>query len=258
MDNTTLEKRLSAALKASKALGKAASATERLKQLSALTSYLEALAGPDLIADIGAQRDVITRLLETRLAERREEIVKTALAKNLRHVRYEKYDRIDIFDVHYAGEKVSIRLGNLKDTELVDSDGAKTVPHLIERRRSLLDMCLPRDRFFRCIEGAIAMAASDGRAQDGKVAVRDLYLYVALRRQLEFERFVKQPLSINYTNYTLTDFAFELMHFGSDAKHGWTCGGRRLNNRGPAMSTQDRAVQLPDSTRTQVYMLWVE
>ncbi len=102
------------------------------------------------------------------------------------------------------------------------------------------------------------MAAVDGRAQDGKVPVRDLYPYVVLRRQMESEKFTKQPSSNHYSNYTLAEFAFELMRFGSDHDHGWTCGNKRINNRGPAMSTQDRAVQLPDSTRTQVYMLWIE
>lgn len=258
MDNTSLQKRLNAALKASKAFDKATSSKDRLGYLTTLTSALEALANPGLTSEVAACKRAIEIAVEAGLAKRREEIARQAKDRQLTHIRYEKYDRIDIFEVHYSGEKVSIKLGSLQDSDLVDSDGSKTITHLVERRSSLVTMCLKRNRFFSCIESALAMATADGRSHEGKVAVRDLFPYVALRRQLERDKFTKQPDASNFVNYSLAEFAFELLHFGSDSEHGWTCGEKRLNNRGPAMSTQHLAIQLPDQNRTQVYMLWIE
>ena len=258
MDLLSIQKRLTAALKASKSYGKASTANDRLKHLAALADAMEVLAGSDLRAEITRQVEAIRSELESGLRRRREAIANAAHEKGWTYTRYEQYERIGNFEVHYAGEKVSIRLGSEHDCELVDADGSKTVKHLVDRQVALMKMLLPRDRFFTCLQAALAMAVADGRSQEGKVAVRDLYPYVALRRQLESDKFAKRPGSAFYTNYSLAEFAFELMQFGQDPELGWTCCNRRLCNRSPAMSTQDRAIRLPGSTNTQVYMLWIE
>lgn len=258
LNTDSLQKKLSSLVKSTKALHKSTTLKDRLKHLDAIQTHIELLDIQTLKDGIRSDQEDTKRKLSSSMNGRREEISNRAKLANLTYQRLGEIDRVDIFDLHYSGEVVEIKLGNLPHSSLIDADGQRAVDNLLQLRKELQSMCLPRERFFKCIRASIAMATSDGKASGGKVAVRELFPYLALRRQLESDKFLKRPEAKNFKEYSLADFAFELMNFGQNPALGWECEGQRLSNQGPAMATQDRAIQLPDTRRTQVYMLWIE
>jgi len=258
LNTDNLQKKLSSLVKSAKALHKSTTLKDRLKYLDAIQTHLELLDIQTLKDGIRTEQEDTKRKLSSSMSGRREEISNRAKLAKLPYQRLGEIDRVDIFNLHYSGEVVEIKLGNLPRSSLIDADGQKTVDNLLQLRKELQSMCLPRERFFKCIRASMAMATADGKATGGKVAVRELFPYLALRRQLESDRFLKRPEAKHFKEYSLADFAVELMTFGQDPALGWECEGQRLSNQTPAMVTQDRAIQLPDSRLTQVHLLWIE
>lgn len=254
-DLKLLEQAVAALRKADKA---STADDERLGLVRSAKSALEEI---DLNAAKGRLKSLEDELrgrVEARLASRRQDLEAKAREVGLQYRRLSSKDKVGVFELAYANYKVQLFVGSERLMTIEEVDGTRIAERVVDEQRRLDEMLLPRDRFFRVLKSAMAMARVDGKAAaDGKVKVRELFPYVAAARQLASDSFRKRPSAKAYVDYSVAMLAYELHKFGAHKEQGWTCDGERLSNQGPAMSTQQEAISLPDSAGNPVQVLWL-
>ncbi|MGB9616796.1 MAG: hypothetical protein ACPL7J_05690 [Desulfomonilaceae bacterium] len=198
-----------------------------------LSSYLE--------QTLQQTQEVINRSLE----ERRETLLLSAREENLQCKRFGDYDRVDIFKVSYKGKKVRLEVGSESVCDFEESDGAKVLARIQEERRKLEESPFSRERFFQILQYAWLVAQREKKDTDGWAPVRLLHAYVAMLRNLDSDKFLKDPSPKKAQPYSTAQFVFDLARFG---RHGWTCGEYVLRSQTPNMNTvaAKKALTLPD------------
>lgn len=248
-----LEKLVDALKKADKA---PASQTETLQLLSGALSDIDGLdlaRTRQLILD---RQAVVREALEQQVAARRQELEHAAREAGLPYRRLSASDRVGPFGVDYSSRKVKLNVGSEELIAFEETSGQKVLERIVAEQDRLNAALLPREKFFKVLKTAFAMARADGKIADGKAKIKELFPYIAVARQLTSDAFRKKPSAKSYVDYSLAMLAYELSKFG-ESEQGWACGGERLSNQGPAMSTQHEAVVLPDATGNPVQVLWV-
>ncbi|MEI6761309.1 MAG: hypothetical protein WCO22_12780 [Betaproteobacteria bacterium] len=231
-------------------------------EFSLLTDAIEVLNTLDtksVIDQLQQRLSNVKLLFEQQLANRRQTLEIAARDARLTHRRLSSVDKVGLFEVGYSNAKVTVKIGSENLTTFEEVDGKKLVERLTLEQKNLEESALPRDRFFKALKLAIALAGSDGKVQSGKTKVHDLFTYLVLTRQLvQSDVFRKKPIQKNFTEYSKAMMAFEFFKFG-DHQDGWTFGSERLCNQGPNMATQSEALVLPDTggSTTQILWLWV-
>lgn len=197
--------------------------------------------------------------LDGKLLERRQSFLSKCRDGALPFKSVGNYDRVGYFKVEYNGPKVIVSIGSEKFLTLEVEEGSTLHEILMKEHEVLVARTPSRVAFIGAMKNAFAMAKSDGKAQDGKVAVKDLFPYIAAARQLVSDEFRRKPTEKNFQEYSMAIFAFELAKFG-DSNEGWVCGESRLCNRGPNMASQDHALVLPGTSdgTVQVSTLWIQ
>lgn len=227
--------------------------------LNLLSSALSALDGLDLAHARQAILDrqtVVREALEQQLATRRQDLEHAAREAGLTFRRLSASDRVGPFGVDYSSRKVKLSVGSEELTAFEEISGSKVLERIVAEQDRLTAALLPRDKFFKVLKTAIAMARADGKVAEGKTKIKELFPYIAVARQLTSDAFRKKPSAKSYVDYSLAMLAYELSKFG-EGEEGWACGDERLSNQGPSMSTQHEAVVLPDATGNPVQVLWV-
>ena len=254
----------------SKLIDKVRSALKALEQskgqvadeLNLLADVIDAIKAIDTTLAVDLFRRELLEaeaIFDNQLAERRQTLEAAARDAHFTHRRLTSVDKVGLFEVSYSKVKVTVKIGSETLTTLEEVDGKKLVERLKLEQKNLEENTLPRDRFFKALKLAIALAGSDGKVQSGKVKVHDLFAYLVLTRQLvQSDAFRKKPIQKNFTDYSKAMMAFEFFKFG-EHQDGWTFGSERLCNQGPNMATQSEALQLPDTggSTTQILWLWV-
>lgn len=242
------------------ALKKAEKATaSESEAVSLLAGALSALDGLDVTRArqaIVERQTLVRESLEQQVAARRQELEHAARAAGLPFRRLSASDRVGSFSVDYSSRKVKLSIGSEELVTLDETSGSKVLERIVAEQDRLNASLIPRERFFKVLKTAFAMARADGKVSDGKVKIKELFPYIAVARQLTSDAFRKKPSAKSYLDYSLAMLAYELSKFG-DSDQGWACGSERLSNQGPAMSTQHEAVVLPDATGNPVQVLWV-
>jgi len=201
-------------------------------------------------------QDSIRAAIDEQLASRRQEVENGARLAGLPYRRLVSADKVGVFLVEYPGREVRLSVGSEKLVSFEEPSGAKVIQRIVVETARLNAALLPREQFFGVFKAALAVARFDGKVSEGKVKIKDLFPYIAAARQLTSAEFRKKPSSKSYVDYTLAMLGYELSRFG-DHDEGWACGGERIFNQGPSMSTQQEAVMLPDTTGNPVQVLWV-
>jgi len=197
--------------------------------------------------------------LEEKLLERRQSLISKSREGALPFKSIGNYDRVGYFKVEYNGANVNVSIGSEKFLTLEVEDGRALHERLMKEHDALAARTPPREAFFGAMKNAFAMAKSDGKTHDGKVAVKDLFPYFAAARQLVSDEFRRKPTMKNFQEYSMAIFAFELAKFG-ESNEGWGCGESKLCNRGPNMASQENALVLPSTSdgTVQVSTLWIQ
>lgn len=227
--------------------------------LHLLSSALSALDGLDILVarqSVLDRQALVREALEQQVAARRQDLEHAARAAGLPFRRLSASDKVGAFGVEYSNRKVKLTVGSEELISFEETSGSKVLERVVAERDRLNAALLPREKFFKVLKAAFAMARTDGKISDGKAKIRELFPYIAVARQLTSDAFRKKPSAKAYVDYSLAMLAFELSKFG-EHDQGWACGGERISNQGPAMSTQHEAVVLPDATGNPVQVLWV-
>ena len=207
-------------------------AAARLLNLSELLATLEQQA-----------RDVAGRI-DSAVEHRRENLLKSARARDMPHKRFGDFDRVGPFKVSYKGKKTRLELGSELALEFEEVDGVKVFERIQQQLEALEKEPLARDELFRTIRDALRIARDRGKDRDGWVPVRSLYVYVALLRNLQFDDFVKRPTARSFREYSTAQFVYDLARFG---RRDWSCGDETLRAETPNMATVSagKAMTLP-------------
>jgi hypothetical protein len=230
-----------------------------LKLLAEALDALKAVETKSALDLLARKLSEVEAQFEKVLAERRQTLELAARDAQLTHRRLSNIDKVGLFELSYSKAKVIVKIGSEMLTTIEEANGKKLVDRLVLEQKALEESVLPRDRFFKALKLAIALADSDGKVESGKVKVHDLFAYLVLSRQLvQSDVFRKRPTQKNFTDYSKAMMAFEFLRFG-EHQDGWTCGTERLCNQGPNMATQSEALMLPDTggSTKQILWLWV-
>jgi len=227
---------------------------------AAIEAAQKAVAGIDLDAinsDLEAIKRQIDQEIDRLVFERRMALAEAAREAGWPYTRIGEQDRVGEFCVQYAKTKVKILIGTEELTTTTEPDGRKLFGLLWQELRKAEASMLTRGAFFNSLRIALAMAKADGKSNNGKVKIRELFPYVAGARQLANEDFRKKPLAKNFADYSMALLALELYRFG-ESPEGWHYGEERLVNQPPNMATQSEAMLLPGSSGSQVLWLGIE
>jgi hypothetical protein len=248
-----LEKLVDALKKADKV---SASESDTLGLLASALSSLDGFDVSRARQAILERQTLVREALEQQISARRQELEQAARAAGLPFRRLSASDRVGSFSVDYSSRKVKLSVGSEELVTFDETSGSKVLERIVAEQDRLNALLIPRERFFKVLKTAFAMARADGKVSDGKAKIKELFPYIAVARQLTSDAFRKKPSAKSYLDYSLAMLAYELSKFG-DSEQGWACGSERLSNQGPAMSTQQEAVVLPDATGNPVQVLWV-
>jgi len=195
--------------------------------------------------------------LENLLAQRRQALENSAREANIAYRRLSTTDKVGLFELTYSKSKVIVKVGSEILCTLEEVDGKKLLDRLVLEKNELEKNRLTRENFFKAMKLAIALAYADGKVQNGKVKVHDLFTYLVLTRQLvQSDVFRKKPTQKSFSDYSKAMLIFELFKFG-EHEDGWILGSERLSNQGPNMATQSEALMLPDTGGSIVQILWL-
>lgn len=250
----SLQKLLEALREADRASGE----PQALK--AAIEGAQKAAAGVNLaavISELGEARRSLDQEIERLVFERRTGLSEAAREAAWPYTRLGDQDRVGEFYVQYAKAKVKVLIGSEELTTTTEPDGRKLFMLLQQELRNAEASTLPRAAFFNALRMALAMAKADGKSNNGKVKIRELFPYLAGARQLANENFRKKPLAKNFADYSMALLALELHRFG-ESPEGWQFGEQRLVNQPPNMATQSEAMLLPGASGSQVLWLGIE
>lgn len=195
-----------------------------------------------IFSDLEQHRIDLDREHQATLANRREDLLKTARDAQWSVARRASYDFIGCFRVNYRNDRVTLRIGSEELTRFDEADGKNLFSRLVKEKEALDAFPFARSEFFRSIRGSIDLARSQNRDRDGKVPIRQLYPLVVLTRHSLDNVFIKRPLQKFFTEYSMAQFVYDLARFG---KVGWEEGGYRLRARTPNMDSSEQSVTLP-------------
>ncbi len=218
---------------------------ERVEQLKKALVEAQHLSMQELSVYLQQILEETQGRINKSLEERRETLLMGAKSAGIPCKRFGEYDRVDIFKVSYKGKKIRLELGSEPVCEFQESDGAKILDRIMVERKKLDGEPFSRERFFQIVQYGCLLAQREQKASDGWVPVRLLHAYVALLRQLNNDKFLKDPSPKKCETYSSAQFVFDLARFG---KTGWACGEYILKAQTPNMSTvaAKKAVTLPD------------
>lgn len=167
-----------------------------------------------IFSDLEQHRIELDREHQAKLANRREDLLRTARDAQWSVRRVGAYDFVGCFQVNYSNDRVTLRIGSEELTSFDEVDGNELFTRLRDERGKLDESLFVRSDFFRSIKGAIDLARSQNRDRDGKVPVRLLYPFVVLTRHSLDNVFVKRPLQKFFTEYSMAQFVYDLARFG--------------------------------------------
>lgn len=213
-----------------------------------------------IFSDLEQHRVDLDREHQTALANRREDLLKTARDAQWSVARRGSYDFVGCFRVNYRNDRVTLRIGSEELTHFDETDGKGLFSRLVKEKEDLDTFPFVRSDFFRSIRGSIDLARSQNRHRDGKVPIRQLYPLVVLTRHSLDNVFIKRPLKKFFTEYSMAQFVYDLARFG---KVSWKEDGYRLRTRTPNMDSSGQSVTLPLLDRAGsdghlVGVIWIE
>lgn len=216
----------------------------------------------EILSDLEQHRIDLDRAHQTKLANRREVLLKTARDAHWNVRRTGDHDFVGCFQVNYNNDRVTLLIGSEELSSFDEADGNELFARLRDEREKLDESPFVRSNFFRSIKGAIDLARSQKLDQDGKVPIRTLYPLVVLTRHSLDSVFIKRPLQKFFTEYSMAQFAYDLARFGKDS---WKEDGYRLRTRTPNMrdNISGKTATLPSleldgSGGQQITVIWLE
>ena len=219
-----------------------ASATEVVSTLGKAISTLRTIKLESVLSDLDHQHAALTLRRDEAFKRRREDLARSAKEGGWTVRRLKHYDFVGCFQVNYKQERVTLRVGSEVLTTLDEVDGVALFSHLQEEKDRLDRFPFSRPDFFHSLKDATRLARVLERDRDGKVPIRTLYPLLVLIRQSRNERFVVHPFLKSFTEYSQSQFVYDLARFG---REGWKADrGERLCNQPPNMASIDKGLTM--------------
>ena len=209
-------------------------AAEATALVDKVIKALEAVGLAEFLIELRQERERLLEQVESDLRGRRELLRREAKEGGWKPQVFADYDRVGCFRVSYKQERVTVKLGTERLAAFVEADGRALFRRLRGLLTQLEEYPFNRASFFGSVKDAIAMGRALGEAREGKVPVRTLHPLVVLCRQRRDSRFLKEPSSRRFSDYPITQFAYDLARFGQE---GWSEGNERLVNLPPNITS---------------------
>ena len=240
--------------------------TSPLGRIAALDKAIVALQGIELarmLSLLDRERSGLVQDREEELRDRRENLARSAKDAGWPVKRLKEYDFVGGFRVSYKLDQVTLRLGSETLMTFDELDGTNLFSRLQEERSKLEGFPFARSDFIESIKDAIHLARRQGKDRDGKVPIHTLYPLFVLARQSRDARFMRQPVTKSFTEYSMAQFVYDLARFG---RNGWTTDrGERLYNQPPNMASiaKGETATLPSldgdgSNGPQLGAVWID
>jgi hypothetical protein len=233
-----LAKVLSAAVK-SKAIGKPefAKQIEEANRLAAQINWAEVRGNIEREAKGEQER------IEANLGGRREKLLQAASAAKWVFQQGSQFDLIDIFQVHYEGAAVVVKLGGVPFQRFAETDGEKVFARLKQLRAGLDQVPFQREAFFKQLKGAHAICRHAQSGSDEFVPVRELHREMVFERARNSDRFRKTGEAKSIEAYPLPQFIYDLARLIRD---GAVVGSECIRTQTPAMRESKEMVHIPN------------
>ncbi len=204
----------------------------------------------------------VAKELMATVEARRDDLHQAAESAGVSYRRGPSRDRVDLFDVTYAGSKVRLSVGSEHVCDLTEAGGSQLLERIRDERSKLDQDCWDREQFFAHVKAAHALVAVTEKPRDGWMPVRLIHAAMLLTRGYASKQFLQKPSPRRIQPYSSAQFVYDLARFG---EMGWECGGARLKSRSPNMRTASSkaCMTIPDlhnpgGTGTKVGHLKVE
>lgn len=207
---------------------------DKLKHLKSAVAVLRSIPLEALTQELEQQERQLDAQREQALQSRREALHGAARERGVSSERYVDHDRVGIFTVRYAQERVRAALGSETAAEFVEAEGRKVFERLQALKENLDQNPFNREVFFGQLKTAYQLLLRDHPHPEGWVAIRLLHAVLVLVRHATDQDFLKKPQPKSFRDYSSARFVYDLARFG---EAGWSCGEERLETRTPNMQT---------------------